>query len=122
MSGMAAKLTMKLARELAMKQFGTAKGLKKSDSFPGRYEMRFGQLGIEIGKSIYESGLIAVKVRMDVTEGRVYYYDPDTLERDYYADERDLYRKKRKYLTRWVDKRGAERCKAEIDKIANRYE
>lgn len=117
-----AKLTMKLARELAMRQFGTAKGLKKSDSFPGRYEMRFGQLGIEFKSNPDEIGLIALEVSMDVTEGRTYYYDPDTLERDYCADERDIYRKKREYLTRWVDKYGAERCKAEIDKIANRYD
>lgn len=116
------KITAKMARELAKKQFGTAKGLTKSDAFPERYEMRLGQLVIEIGTSIYESGLIAVEVRMDVTAGPMYYFDPDTLERDYYAEERENYRNKREYLTRWVDERGAERCKTEIDKISRRYD
>ena len=115
------KLTMKLARELARRVFGTAGGLKKSGSFDGRYEMRFGDLGIEIMTSLAEVGLIEVSVRMDVCGSRSYYYDPDTLERDYSADRRDFYREKREYLENWVDECGAERCKAEIDRVANRY-
>ena len=115
------KLTMKLARELALKVFGTAKCLKKSESFDGRYEMRFGELGIEIMTSPVELGLIEINVCMDVQGSRSYYYDPDTLERDYHADERDIYREKREYLERWVDKYGSERCKGEIDRVANRY-
>ena len=114
------KLTMKLARELARKVFGTAGGLKKSERFDGRYEMRFGDLVIEIMTSPVELGLIEVSVYIGTQESRSY-YDPDTLKRDYSAEQREICRYKRAYLEDLVDEYGAERCKAEIDRVAKRY-
>ena len=119
---MAAKLTMKLARELAVKLFGTAKGLKKSGDVPGKYEMRLGQFLFEIALSRREYGLLEVRAFLEGQFEFTHFYDPDTLERNYSSDVRSLYETKREYLTRWVDERGAERCKAEIDKIAARYD
>ena len=112
------KVTAKLARELAMKQFKTAKGLKKSESFNDRYEMSMGFLTIEFRPSYSEPGLVEVDVRIAPNGGWTYFYHPDTLEPDFDADERELLRRRRSFLHDWAfSYNGPEACKAEIDRI-----
>ena len=115
------KVTAKLARELAMKQFGTAKGLKKSESFHDRYEMRMGNLVIEIRPSYWTPGLVAMNVRMNAASGDTYFFKGDTLEPDFNEDERERQRRTRSFLEDWVfSHRDPEQCKAEIDRIWNK--
>ena len=112
------KVTAKLARELALKVFGTAKGLEKSGSFHDRYEMSMGILTIEFRPSYSEPGLVEVAVNIAPNGGWTYFYRPDTLEPDFDADEREFLRRRRSFLHDWVfSYNGPEACKAEIDRI-----
>ena len=115
------KVTAKLARELAMKHFGTAKGLKKSESFHDRYEMCMGFLVIEFRPSYSEPGLVEIEVRIAPNGGWTYFYNPDTLESDFGADERETMRRRRSFLEDWVFSHSDPKyCKEEIDRIWNR--
>ena len=101
-----------------MKQFKTAKGLKKSGSFDDRYEMSMGLLAIEFRPSYSEPGLVEVNVRIAPNDGWTYFYRPDTLEPDFAADERERLRKRQGFLEDWAfSHNGPEACKAEIDRI-----
>ena len=114
-------VTAKLARDLSMRQLGTARGLKKSEAFPDRHELRMGSLIIEIRPSYSEPGLVELNVRMNCQVGDTFFFHPDTLEPDFDADEREKLRQKRSFLEEWVSTfEDPERCKAEIDRIWNR--
>ena len=114
------RLTLKTARELALKVTGTAKGLAKEKGTDlDIYEMRLGELFVNIRYDWYGSGRIAVSV--DNHFGRAIYmlFDPETLEQDFKEEEIHKAREKRESLKEWVESRGPDACKADIDRIWN---
>ena len=113
-------MTLKTARELALKVTGTAKGLAKDKTLAiDLYEMRLGELFVKIRYDWYGSGCISVSV--DNNSGRALYmlFDPETLEQDFKEEEIHRARQKRENLKEWVESRGPDACKADIDRIWN---
>lgn len=114
------RLTLKTARELALKVTGTAKGLAKEKGTDlDIYEMQLGELSVKIRYDWYGSGCISVSV--DNNSGRALYmlFDPETLEQDFKEEEIHRARQKRENLKEWVESRGPDACKADIDRIWN---
>ena len=114
------RLTLKTARELALKVTGTAKGLEKDKTTElDIYKMQIGELFVNIRYDWYGSGCISVSV--DNNSGRALYmlFNPETLEQDFEAEERQRVRDRRESLKEWVESRGPEACKADIDRIWN---
>ena len=114
------RLTLKTARELALKVTGTAKGLEKDKTTElDIYKMQIGELFVNIRYVSYGSGCISVSV--DNNSGRALYmlFNPETLEQDFEAEERQRVRDRRESLKEWVESRGPEACKADIDRIWN---
>ena len=114
------RLTLKTARELALKVTGTAKGLAKDKTLAiDLYEMQLGELSVKIRYDWYGSGCISVSV--DNNSGRALYmlFNPETLEQDFKEEEIHRARQKRENLKEWVESRGPDACKADIDRIWN---
>ncbi|WP_347002285.1 hypothetical protein [Anaerotruncus colihominis] len=114
------RLTLKTARALALKVVGTAKGLEKDKTLAvDLYEMRLGELFVKIRRDWYGSGCISVSV--DSNSGRALYmlFNPETLEQDFEAEERQREQDRREALKEWVESRGPDACKADIDRIWN---
>lgn len=112
------RLTLKTARELALKVTGTAKGLAKDkETALDIYEMRLGELFVKIQYDWYGSGRISVSV--DNHFGRAIYmlFNPETLEEDFEAEDRQKERDRREDFEQWVYGIGPDACKAVIDKI-----
>ena len=78
-------LTLKTARELAIREVGVAIGLKETD-VQGRYGMRLGNLSVTIEPSDTEIGLL--ELRIFNGSSMILYFHPDTLEQDYDAGDR----------------------------------
>ena len=115
------KITAKLARALCMQELGTAKGLQKSEQFDDRYELRMGNLVIEIRPSYSEPGLVELHYFTHCHCGTTDCYNPDTLEVDFAASAREHQRLKMDYVESWVDSHSdPESCKADVDRIWNR--
>ena len=115
------RLTMKQARELAIMQFDTAKGLRKYEPYQNWYEMNLGLLHIEIKSSRSEPGLLEIDIRMGVeTDEIVRYFHPDTLAEDYDAESRYHQQRRMDHFHDWVDSNGPDHCKQEIDRVWNR--
>ena len=114
------RLTLKTARKLALKVTGTAKGLAKDKTLAiDLYEMQLGELSVKIRYDWYGSGCISVSV--DNNSGRALYmlFNPETLEQDFKEEEIHKARQKRENLKEWVESRGPDACKADIDRIWN---
>ena len=114
------RLTLKTARELALKVTGTAKGLATDKTLAiDLYEMQLGELSVKIRYDWYGSGCISVSV--DNNSGRALYmlFNPETLEQDFKEEEIHKARQKRENLKEWVESRGPDACKADIDRIWN---
>ena len=114
------RLTLKTARELALKVTGTAKGLAKDKTLAiDLYEMQLGELSVKVKYDWFDSGCILVSV--DNNSGRALYmlFDPETLEQDFKEEEIHRARQKRENLKEWVESRGPDACKADIDRIWN---
>lgn len=114
------RLTLKTARELALKVTGTAKGLAKDKTLAiDLYEMQLGELSVKIRYDWYGSGCISVSV--DNNSGRALYmlFNPETLEQDFKEEEIHKARQKRENLKEWVESRRPDACKADIDRIWN---
>lgn len=116
------KLTLKKARELAMQEFGTAKGLQKEENAPQDYYiMRLGNMRIRISPDTYGgTGCILIEARLN-SYGQTYQlHDPETLQQDFEAEEARARQDRREILQDWIDTNGVEVCRAEIEKIWNR--
>lgn len=105
------RLTLATAKKLAVQEFGTAKGLKKTDwqLSGGFYEMALGNLKIEIHPDMNCSGCIQIDVSMYSGNGHIFQlHDRDTLERHY--KEEDVQRRKehREIFEEWVNGGGPE--------------
>lgn len=114
------RLTLKTARELALKVTGTAKGLEKDKTTElDIYKMQIGELFVNIRYDWYGSGRIAVSVDNHFGSGINMLFNPETLEEDYEAEDRQKERERREALEQWVGSSGPDTCKAVIDRIWN---
>lgn len=114
------RLTLKTARELALKVTGTAKGLAKEKGTDlDIYEMQLGELSVKIRYDWYGSGRISVSIDNHSSRAIYMLFDPETLEQDFKEEEIHKAREKRESLKEWVESRGPDACKADIDRIWN---
>lgn len=113
------KLTVKKAKEIALKVLGTSKGLAKDPYCNFAYEIIMGDFCAAIRFAASGSGLIEVSVRGPVHTAYGL-YNPDTLEEAYEQEELSRLCEKREAFEAWVCENGPEPCKAEIDRIWRR--
>lgn len=113
------KLTAKKARELAVQEIGTAKGLEKEPGAPeGFFQMQFGNLAVRIHPDISGSGCILLEVGFAYGTGRcVQYHNPETLEQDFKAEGEAARQKCREAIEDWINTNGADVCHAAVDRI-----
>lgn len=116
------RLTLATAKKLAVQEFGTAKGLKKSSwcNSEGYYELILGNLEIEIHPDQSCSGCIQIDISMNGTHGHIYQlHDRDTLERDYTEEDIHWQKERREALEEWVSSEGPGPCHKAIDDFWN---
>ena len=112
------RLTLATARQLAVQEFGTAKGLKQGEWYnsEGFYEMILGNLEVEIHPDMSGSGCIQITVSMHGAPGHIcQLHDRDTLHRNY--KEEDVQRRKehREAFEEWVSADGPDACHKLVD-------
>lgn len=80
-----AKLTLKKARELALQEFGTAKGIQREENaLPDYYIMRLGNMRVRIAPDTYGgTGCILIEVRLSGYGRAFQLHDPETLQEDF---------------------------------------
>lgn len=120
------RLTMKTARELVVRELGTAKGLERETGMPeGFYHMTIGNLEVEIRPDTSDSshrsssGLIQLVLSMDGSPDRiVQFFWPDTLEQNFAEEE--IYRRahRRDLLEEWIERDGLEKCRRVMEETA----
>ena len=116
------KLTLKSAREVAMQEFGTARGLQKDDcGMPGSFTMEIENLYVRIHPDTYgETGCIVVSAEMAHGTGQsLKLLDPETLQENFDALERYICQSKRDVIKEWVDTYGAAFCRSQIDFLSD---
>lgn len=115
------KLTLKKARELALQEFGTAKGIQREENaLPDYYIMRLGNMRVRIAPDTYGgTGCILVEVCLNGYGRAFQLHDPETLQEDFEAEEERLRKERREALQDWVSANGIEACRAEVEKIWN---
>lgn len=115
------KLTLKKARELALQEFGTAKGIQQEENtLPDYYIMRLGNMRVRIAPDTYGgTGCILIEVRLSGYGRAFQLHDPETLQEDFEAEEQRLRKERREALQDWVGTNGVEACRAEVEKIWN---
>ncbi len=116
------RLTLKKARELAVREFGTAKGLKQDEMFrsEGFFVMELGNLAIRIRPDMGGSGCIELSISMPSGNGRCFQlHDRETLERNYEEEEIQKRIERREVVEDWVSRLGPERCHRDIDAFWN---
>lgn len=119
------RLTMKTARELAVRELGTARGLEREPGMPeGFFHIAFGNLDVQIRPDTSDSshrssgGLIQLRISMNGSPARiVQFFWPDTLEQNF--QEEDIYRRahRREILEDWIERDGPEKCHKYIDEV-----
>ena len=103
-----------------MQEFGTAKGLEKEEvAMPGYFKMRLGSLFVRIHPDTYDgTGCIVVSAELACATGTsVKYLNPETLQDDFDALERNCKRAQRDDLKDWVLTNGADYCCEEVKRI-----
>lgn len=115
------RLTLEKARKLAIREFGTAKGLEvETCAMPGYFHMCLGNLFVRIHPDVCGSGCIKAVVSFAGGYGYcTQFYDPDTLEEDFEAEEQYRREAERDGLKDWIDTQGPEFCHAAVDRIWN---
>ena len=116
------KLTLKKARELALQEFGTAKGLQREEAaLPDYYIMQFGNMRVRIAPDTNGgTGCILIEVCLNGYGRAFQLHDPETLQQDFKAEEDRLRKDRREALQDWIDTNGPDVCHAEVEKIWNR--
>ena len=116
------KLTLKKARELALQEFGTAKGIQQEENtLPDYYIMRLGNMRVRIAPDTYGgTGCILIEVRLSGYGRAFQLHDPETLQEDFEAEEQRLRKERREALQDWVGTNGVEACRAEVEKDMER--
>ena len=94
------KLTLKKARELALQEFGTAKGIQREENaLPDYYIMRLGNMRVRIAPDTYGgTGCILIEVRLSGYGRAFQLHDPETLQEDFEAEEQRLRKERREAL------------------------
>ena len=115
------KLTLKKARELALQEFGTAKGIQREENaLPDYYIMRLGNMRVRIAPDTYGgTGCILIEVCLNGYGRAFQLHDPETLQEEFEAEEERLRKERREALQDWVSDNGLEACRAEVEKIWN---
>ena len=115
------KLTLKKARELALQEFGTAKGIQREENaLPDYYIMRLGNMRVRIAPDTYGgTGCILIEVCLNGYGRAFQLHDPETLQEEFEAEEERLRKERREALQDWVSENGLEACRAEVEKIWN---
>ena len=98
------KLTLKKARELALQEFGTAKGIQREENaLPDYYIMRLGNMRVRIAPDTYGgTGCILIEVCLNGYGRAFQLHDPETLQEDFKAEEDRLRKNRREALQDWV--------------------
>lgn len=107
------KLTMKTARELAKRELGTAAGLEVEPStMKGYYRMTLGNLVVRIHPDWSgDSGCIVMTANWaGGMHDTIQLFDPETLEKDFAAEERRRAKGKQERLEEWVGSYGMDHC------------
>ena len=116
------RLTMAMARRLAVQEFGTAKGLEpnRRTELEGYFTMAMGNLSVSIRPDIGMSGCIELVVGMSTAGGGcISYFNRETLEPDYDVMDKYERKEKREALEQWVFGAGPEPCHKLIDEVWN---
>lgn len=115
------RLTLKKARELAIQELGTARGLEaERGMIKGFFRMSFGNVSVEIHPDIgggRSTGKFIEMVIRTMTGRITHLFDPDTLEQDFKEEGIRLSMEKREALKDWVNTNGPEVCHKKIDEI-----
>ena len=82
------KLSLKTARELALKVLDTAKGLAKNEEITNSFEMHMGKIFVQIQNDWYGSGCVSVSVDNHFGNSIFMLFNAETLEEDYEAEDR----------------------------------
>ena len=116
------KLTATKARAVAMQEFGTARALKRRSRNARLLQMRLGSLFVRIHPDTYDgTGCIVVSAELACATGTsVKYLNPETLQDDFDALERNCKRAQRDDLKDWVLTNGADYCCEEVKRIWER--
>ena len=119
------RLTMKTARELAVRELGTARGLEREPGMPeGYFHITFGSLDVQIRPDATDSGhrsssrLIQMLISIDGGPERIArFFHPETLEQC--TGEEEIYRRahRREALEDWIERDGPERCHKYVDEV-----
>ena len=102
------RLTLKKAKQLAMQEFGTAKGLEPELGYPaGFFAMEIGNLEIRIRPYFCGPGRdnlfeIAVRMKCGIGVSRQL-HDPETLKQDFEAEERYREEERREIIRKFLE-------------------
>ena len=116
------RLTLATAKKLAVQEFGTCKGLKRSEwaNSEGFYVMKLGNLEIELHPDMSCSGCIQIDISMWSGNGHIFQlHDRETLERHYKEEDVKRQKERREALESWVSDAGPEPCHKAIDDFWN---
>ena len=114
------RLTLATARRLAVREFGTAKGLEhdRGTCLEGFFTMRMGNLCVSIRPDMGMSGCIEVCAGLCTASHQcIGYFNRETLEPDYDVMDKYERREKREALEQWVFGGGPEPCHKLIDEV-----
>lgn len=107
------KLTLKTAKELAKRELGSAKGITLKRSYMmNNYHMSLGNLSVWIYlEQIGDRWYIALIADWAGSTGKtVRFFDPETLEQDFGAEERHWEQHRQDQFQDWVEGHGVEYC------------
>ena len=116
------RLTLATAKKLAVQEFGTCKGLKRSEwaNSEGFFEMTMGNLEIDIRPDMSCSGCIQIVIAMHGAPGHIcQLHDKDTLHRNYKEEDVQRRKERREAFEDWVGSTGPEPCHKAIDDFWN---
>lgn len=111
------RLTLKKARELAILELGTAKGLAKDPDYAlDVFTMKMGNVLFHIRNDWYGSGCIALEIKS--WGGTVtMLFNRDTLKEDFEAEEKQRAAARKEDFETRVDEIGIEGCQRIIDRL-----
>ena len=105
------KLTLKTAHELAKRELGTAKGLTQEESaLKDWYYMTVGNLTVRIHPDRSSGCIIMTASWAAGMHETIQRCDPETLEKDFVAEERLHIQKQQDQFEEWVGDCGVDHC------------
>lgn len=108
------RLTMKTAKALAIRELGTAKGLKRltdTSSDVYIYEMQLGTLLIRIDNGWFAcNGLIKLLISTNNVQKNIKYFNPKTLDEEFWMLDKEQMEEQTEYFNERVRNIGIEGC------------